>query len=235
MEEIFGEQARAFDEAFKLIGGIAIEHAKIEEMLDYLLWQLTCYEISQRRGSTGKPRQELQSLFRRTRQTIIRAHRVMGQRVSLISKQLAQPRIRDRLSEITYKDFAVAWPSLQTRLVNAAEQRRDIIHSAIDWSGGEHLRRSVKFAVDSLLEGDGFEPSVPRKRNNFSRPPPFDPPQFAFRKRNRLLRTRNRWFESTSLQRGVHCEPDFRGRELPGSLSAHHAQREGGLALMADQ
>jgi hypothetical protein len=108
MEEIFGEQARAFDEAFKLIGGIAIEHAKIEEMLDYLLWQLTCCEFSLRRGSAGKPKQELQSLSRRTRQRIFRAHRVMGQRVALISKQLAQPRITCRLSEITYKDFAAA-------------------------------------------------------------------------------------------------------------------------------
>ena len=41
------------------------------------------------------------------------------------------------------------------------------------------------------------------QRNNFSRPPPFNPPQFAFRKRNRLLRTRNRWFESGSLHRRV--------------------------------
>jgi hypothetical protein len=147
IEEIFGEQARAFDEAFKLIGGIAIEHAKLEEMLDYLLWQLTCYETSLRRGSTGKPRQELQWVFRRTRQTIFRAHRVMSQRVALISKQLAQPRIRCRLSEITYKDFAAAWPVLQTRLVNASEQRRDIIHSAIDWSGGQ-LTRTVGGVID---------------------------------------------------------------------------------------
>src|ERR1700720_182060 len=54
------------------------------------------------------------------------------------------------------------------------------------------------------------------QRNNFSRPPPFDPPQFAFRKRNRLLPTRNRWFESTSLQRRVICEPDFLGSS-PGA------------------
>src|ERR1700722_2732639 len=45
------------------------------------------------------------------------------------------------------------------------------------------------------------------QRNDFSRPPPFDPPQFAFRKRNRLLRTRNRWFESASLLQRVINEP----------------------------
>jgi hypothetical protein len=148
MEQIFGEEARAFDEAFKIIGGIAIEHAKIEEMLDYLLWQLTCYEISLRRGSTAKPKQELQSLFRRTRQTINRAHRVMSQRVGLISKQLAQPRIMSRLAEITYKDFAAAWPGLRSRLLHASEKRRDIIHSAIDWSGGQLTR-----TVGGILDG----------------------------------------------------------------------------------
>jgi hypothetical protein len=33
----------------------------------------------------------------------------------------------------------------------------------------------VRFALDSLLEGDGFELPVPRKRNNFFGLPPFDP------------------------------------------------------------
>ena len=60
-----------------------------------------------------------------------------------------------------------------------------------------------KFARDSLLEGGGFRTIGTPQRNNFSRPPPFNPPQFAFRKRNRLLRTRNRWFESGSLHRRV--------------------------------
>ena len=53
------------------------------------------------------------------------------------------------------------------------------------------------------------------QRNNVGRPPPFDPPQFAFRKRNRFLRTRNRWFESTSLQQTVSLSPSaaFQGGE----------------------
>ena len=33
-----------------------------------------------------------------------------------------------------------------------------------------------------------------------------------FRNKNRLFRVGDRWFESISLQRGVSCEPDFRGR-----------------------
>jgi len=148
MEAIFREEGQAFEEAFKLIGGIAMEHAKIEDMLDYLLWQLKCYEISLRRGSTGKAKQELQSLFRRTRQTIYGAHRVMRQRVGLISKELAQPRIKSRLSEITYRDFGSAWPPLRTRLLNASEQRRDIIHSAIEWSGGQLTR-----TIGGILDG----------------------------------------------------------------------------------
>src|ERR1700720_2675334 len=36
--------------------------------------------------------------------------------------------------------------------------------------------------------------------------------QFTFRNINRLPRDRDRWFEAISLQQGVCCEPDFRGR-----------------------
>jgi hypothetical protein len=49
--------------------------------------------------------------------------------------------------------------------------------------------------------------------NFFGRPS--IPAQFTFRNINRLARDRDLWFESISLQRGVRCEPDFRGRIPP--------------------
>jgi len=64
-----------------------------------------------------------------------------------------------------------------------------------------------RFVPDSPLEGDGFEPSVPRKIFGL---PPSIPPQFTFRNINRLPRDRYRWFESISLQRRVTCEPELR-------------------------
>jgi hypothetical protein len=67
----------------------------------------------------------------------------------------------------------------------------------------------VRFALDSALEGDGFEPSVPHKKQPFLAAP-VRSPQFAFRNKKRLFRARDRWFESISLQRGVQCEPDVR-------------------------
>ena len=81
-------------------------------------------------------------------------------------------------------------------------------------SANSSLRQSVtrrrrkyaqrgRFAPDSLLEGDGFEPSVPRRI--FLAAPSI--PQFTFRNINRLPRDRDRWFESISLQRGVSNEP----------------------------
>src|ERR1700730_30969 len=146
-EQIHQEESRVFDEAFRLIGRIAIEHAKIEEMLDYLFWQLTCYEISLRRGSADKSKQALQSVFREIRQGINRAHRVMSQRVSLIRKQLAQPRIAARLSEISYRDFAAAWPVLGVRILDASKTRRNIIHSVVDWSDGQ-LARTIGGVLD---------------------------------------------------------------------------------------
>jgi hypothetical protein len=82
---------------------------------------------------------------------------------------------------------------------------------------GEAARRSLheegdlaqlrRFAVDSPLEGDGFEPSVPRQVFLAA---PSIPAQFTFRNINRLARNRDRWFESISLQRGVSNEPSRR-------------------------
>src|SRR6516165_11673396 len=60
----------------------------------------------------------------------------------------------------------------------------------------------TEFAADSPLEGDGFEPSVPHKKQPFLATP-VRSPQFAFHNKNRLFRARNRWFESISLQRRV--------------------------------
>jgi|SRR6516165_9802216 hypothetical protein len=72
----------------------------------------------------------------------------------------------------------------------------------------------VRFARDSPLEGDGFEPSVPHKKQPFFATP-VRSPQFAFHNKNRLFRARNRWFESISLQRRVRLssESAFVGRE----------------------
>jgi hypothetical protein len=148
IEQLRREHAQAFDTAFRLIGSIAIQHAKIEEMLDYLLWQLQCYEISCRNNSATKPKSKLQELFRQNRQKIHRAHRVMGQRVSMITKELHHPRITARLSEITYNDFAVEWSTLAQRIRDASDQRRDIIHSAIEWSEGQLTR-----TVGGILDG----------------------------------------------------------------------------------
>jgi len=61
-------------------------------------------------------------------------------------------------------------------------------------------REEVRFAGDSPLEGDGFEPSVPRQV--FLAAPSIHA-QFTFRNINRLARDRDRGFESISLQERV--------------------------------
>jgi hypothetical protein len=66
------------------------------------------------------------------------------------------------------------------------------------------VHRNRKFA-DSPLEGDGFEPSVPRQVFLAA---PSIPAQFTFRNINRLARDRDRWFESISLHRRISCEPE---------------------------
>src|SRR6516225_10042853 len=86
----------------------------------------------------------------------------------------------------------------------------------------------VRFALDSPLEGDGFEPSVPHKKQPFLATP-VRSPQFAFHNKNRLFRARNRWFESISLQRRV-CELEgWGGDNLNRALAANQRQERGTL------
>jgi hypothetical protein len=81
-----------------------------------------------------------------------------------------------------------------------------------------------RFAPDSLLEGTGFEPSVPPRRERLWAATPgkhcrFGPEPVsgsAFRaavsdwqRPESLSQERDRWFESGSLHRGVIWEPDF--------------------------
>ena len=63
-------------------------------------------------------------------------------------------------------------------------------------------RPSFRFAPDSLLEGDGFEPSVPGRET--VNPIVGDGTDCSKMGADLLG---NRKFESISLQRGVHCEP----------------------------
>jgi hypothetical protein len=82
-------------------------------------------------------------------------------------------------------------------------------------------RDRSRFVADSALEGSGFEPSVPLRECRRSEP--------LARKEtsgvgNGVSSTGDRWFESGSLQRGVRCEPGFRG-QLPLETVPGYARR----------
>ena len=66
----------------------------------------------------------------------------------------------------------------------------------------------VRFAHDSLLEGDGFELPVPGRET-------VKPPCDTGLSKTGADLLGNRRFESISLQRGVHCEPRAPGRRSP--------------------
>src|SRR5438105_1282515 len=70
---------------------------------------------------------------------------------------------------------------------------------------------AARFAPDSPLERDGFEPSVPRegptRRDGFIRLSSRG--SEAHHRRSAISNARSGRLESTSLQRGVSCEPDF--------------------------
>ena len=93
---------------------------------------------------------------------------------------------------------------------------------------GSSAPEEVGFAVDSLLEGDGFEPSVPRQV--FLAAPSIHA-QFTFRNINRLARDRDRWFESISLQRRVRklSVPRNRRRQIDRNRRYRAGTRGGGI------
>ena len=91
------------------------------------------------------------------------------------------------------------------------------------WGADSLQGGEVRFVPNSPLEGDGFEPSVPHKKQPFLAAP-IRSPQFAFRNKKRLFRARDRWFESISLQQTVRLSPAsaFERREprLPARVCA---------------
>ena len=85
--------------------------------------------------------------------------------------------------------------------------------------------------TDSMQEEDGFElPVPPLKTGGFSEQASSTPPA-GKTSRNRGIRPeRDRWFESVFLQRGVWCEPDFRGR-IPSMTVGDFANANPSAAL----
>ena len=78
--------------------------------------------------------------------------------------------------------------------------------------------RGSRFAHDSPVEGDGFEPSVPREDEPTCR-------DGFVRRFQHSQSDRDRGFESCLLHRRVHCEPGFRGRSPSMTAGAPFLQR----------
>jgi hypothetical protein len=90
-------------------------------------------------------------------------------------------------------------------------------------------RHNHRFAADSSLEGDGFEPSVPHTKQTFWLP--VRSPQFRLPQQKPALRARDRWFESISLQTRV-CELSV-PRRRSNAHRAAIAHRRPGASLRA--
>jgi hypothetical protein len=108
-------------------------------------------------------------------------------------------RVMDRLRSYSVK----FQPGLRARLTRRWRKPATKLYNPLTFETGSGSFEipKVEFAADSPLEGDGFEPSVPQQiRSRFR--------ESRVAWRFDRLATRNRKFESISLQRGVCCEPD---------------------------
>ena len=103
------------------------------------------------------------------------------------------PNLASRLQGLAEPDTVVIAPSTR-RLVRDLFEYRPLTTK----TGG--------FAINSLLEGDGFEPSVPHKKPPFWLPALG--PAICLPQQKPALSCRDRWFESISLRGRVRCELD---------------------------
>jgi len=126
-------------EAMTVVGWIAINHARVEAALDYLLWQLRCFELSSRKAHQNKSEIELQALFRADKPK----RSIVSTKVASVQKYLDHDtgRVASRLNSLEGGDnFAREWRNLGERIEDLSQKRNAVVHSAIGWSGLDVVR-----------------------------------------------------------------------------------------------
>jgi hypothetical protein len=136
--QIFAGTAE-IERAVTVVGWVAITHARVEEALDYLLWQLEAFDRAGRRSHKRLPPHELQNMLRALRQEV--SGGLIKHRVAMVTECFTRQRIAKRLGELENGiRFPTTWQTLATRIVDLSVRRNEVIHSAIGWSAGEVVR-----------------------------------------------------------------------------------------------
>jgi hypothetical protein len=126
-------------EAMLLVGWIAVNHARVEDMLDYLRWHLECFELESDETVKQMSENELQEFFR----TKIPERGSVPIRVKKVQDYLTRTAgaVARRLNEYEEEGaIKKEWPDLGARIKSLSTQRNAVVHSTISWSAGGLVR-----------------------------------------------------------------------------------------------
>ena len=128
---------REIKEAYMIIGWIAVNHARLEQHLDYLIWQLEVFDFAGRRSHRDKSDAEVRELSKQLRHQLkIESSRVED-KLNRIYRHLTTERAAQRVAEIGQREHVLSeWSSLSDRIAALPERRNEVIHSAVSWSAG---------------------------------------------------------------------------------------------------
>jgi hypothetical protein len=130
---------KEIEQAVTTIGYIAISHARVEDCLSYLVWQLDSFEKAGRRSHRILSAEQLQARLREARREVKR--RLIKQQVANISTALASGRVATRLYQVENgTEFTSTWQALAPQIIDLSDQRNEAVHSAIAWSAGGLVR-----------------------------------------------------------------------------------------------
>jgi ribosomal protein L18E len=131
-------------EAYTLIGWIAVNHARMEQHLDYLQWQLDVFQFAGRPAHRNKTDAEIRDLSKQYRNNGPQSSGRIQDRVRHVTEHLTAKRASQRLSKIGQRERVLNdWTSLGANLTALTKQRNEVVHSAVSWSAGSVMREST--------------------------------------------------------------------------------------------
>jgi hypothetical protein len=153
-------QQRSFADAFKgtaeikaalaVVGQVAINHARMEEALNYLVWQLRAYERATRKSQANRPEADIQADLRNMRRE--KTRQLIRDKLADVGTLLSHERIAKRLNDLgETAQVKASWEQIASRTEALSEKRNDIIHSAVGWSA-ERLVRQIGSVLDKQPE-----------------------------------------------------------------------------------
>jgi hypothetical protein len=128
---------------YTLIGWIAVNHARLEQHLDYLQWQLDVFEVAGRRASRDKTDEEIRNLSRTLTESKSRKSSRIEDRVRHVTDHLMKCRASRRLDEIGERERTLKlWEPLGAKMIALSARRNAVIHSSVSWCAGSVIRET---------------------------------------------------------------------------------------------